>query len=135
MKSFWNWNSGQMGYTSIQKPAFNKKVFRKWRGLIKLLHFLLIFELPQYNFLGAYYLMTFRMYLWLRWCKNNRKGPRMSVTNLTIVGGFGVMSSLLSISKVNEIFWIILVRKTALGKLTHALSSSSNLSNKTNVPW
>ena len=36
----------QWGFTSIQKPAFNKQVSRKQRGLLKLQHFLLIFGLP-----------------------------------------------------------------------------------------
>ena len=34
--------SVQWGYTSIQKPAFNKPVLRKWRGLLELQHILLI---------------------------------------------------------------------------------------------
>ena len=35
-----------MGTYFNSKPAFNKQILRKWRGLPKLQHFLLIFGLP-----------------------------------------------------------------------------------------
>ena len=42
MKSFWNWNCFKWACNSFQKPTFNKLVLGKWRGLLKLQHFLLI---------------------------------------------------------------------------------------------
>ena len=48
-KSFWNYYIGHWGFTSIRKPAFNKPVLRKWKGLLKLRHIFVIAELLQLN--------------------------------------------------------------------------------------